>query len=314
MTQNFPRIVRDGSMHAIAVNADERNVHLLGLFGGQMYTEQQHDAATFGRTWFDVDEFNHMGGRLPTVEYFINALASSRLPIDKKALALLRHMKEQHMAHVVYVTTNGDLAAEPSEASIAVDAQRPIQDAVDELTAKLSERALARFVTAALKLTDELDRLKKSNAKTPQRIEEALRAVLPQRNDMRVADAADKALAVKGANVDGDKPQRKPPIKITKPKAEPQAAPKPKADDKPKDDTTKAPRTRTTGPSVKRIVYDYLAAGKRGTIEELMALCPAGITLSSVRTALSDIKNPKYAPDGKALKVVVNDGVYSIEK
>ena len=62
--------------------------------------------------------------------------------------------------------------------------------------------------------------------------------------------------------------------------------------------TTPAKTTKTTPAKIraKRFVHTHLSAGDKATVEQLVKL--SGSTEGSIRTALTDLKNPKYAIDG----------------
>jgi hypothetical protein len=68
-----------------------------------------------------------------------------------------------------------------------------------------------------------------------------------------------------------------------------------------------------SAPGARTKLYTHLANGGRGTFEQLIKAC--GGSEGSVRTALTDFKNPKYAPGGQVLAIVKDeDGVYGVGK
>jgi hypothetical protein len=75
-----------------------------------------------------------------------------------------------------------------------------------------------------------------------------------------------------------------------------------------------AKKASTRKPGVKHAVHAILSEGKRVTLAQLVKM--TGGTDVSIKTALSDLKNPKYGIGGKALNVIKdpNNGEYFVSK
>jgi flagellar biosynthesis GTPase FlhF len=338
-TQQYPRIVRHGASHAIAVNADADNVNIICLDSDKaVYTARREALATFKRVWNDVDDVNKISVKTPTVARYLRAIANSKLAIDASAFALINVLKEQRMAYTIHVTKSGLIVPTQQADTVELDAANGIEACAALLEKHLSVRAMAAFASNVLKLEKALVRMNKGD----KRIQDAVKAALANnvRDDSNeIADAAqaasakqqqaqaersdvsddakaDKALAKAAAKLQAQAAKQARNEAQAQAKAERQQADR-EARRAPTNNgnSDKPKRASTRGPGTKQIVYDFLVKGGKATFEQLMAMCPAGITASTLRTALTDTKNPKYAPNHEALIINVSDkGVFTAKK
>jgi hypothetical protein len=148
-----------------------------------------------------------------------------------------------------------------------------------------SERAIAAFVSRALSVS--VSRIKKDDT----RIDDAVRATLHER---ALIVAALDAVTLKSDDTQSTS---------TSTSA--------------RKSTSKSTSTKTSksanGGSVKQRIHDYLCSHKRATLDAFVKMFDASV--SNVRTALSDLKNPKYAIGGKAIAIEKNEqGEYMLAK
>lgn len=272
--KKYPRVVRQGTLYAVAVGERKDTVTLLGLFGVPVYDVRTMSVEAVQKAWDDAEVSDYVGRVRPTVEHFLRVLARSDIRVTTAALAAIDQLKEDLMPKHVYVSPKGDVTPEKTEGAVLLDATT-----TPEALKHLSERALAHFVSVALKLKKELHRIKHDD----KRVADALHAATPARDDTTTAHEAAVAASKKASGATttvtgGDGAKRAPDRRL----------------------------------GVKRVLWDHFKGGGKGTLKELCKL--TGGTEVSVRTALSDIRNPKYAPEGKALKVERDDNdVYSLK-
>jgi hypothetical protein len=182
----------------------------------------------------------------------------------------------------IHISKKGEVVAEATDATQTLLLSDTIDENVAALAAFLGERGCAAFVTLALKLPKPLARVKADDP----RLVESFNVVTKETGGIVAA-----AKKVKSKNTDGAS------AKATDAKGEKKSAKK----------SSDAPKKV----GVKRLLHDFLSSGKKGTLEELATKFSA--TVANVRTAMTDLKNPKYAIDKKPLKIVKNDkGVYSV--
>lgn len=183
----------------------------------------------------------------------------------------------------IHINKKGEVVAEATDATQTCLLSDTIDENVALLAAFLGERGCAAFVTSALKLPKPLARVKADDS----RLVEAFNVITKETGGIVAAAKKVKAKSTNGAS----------------------AATEAKG-------ATKSTRKASDAPKkvgVKRLLHDFLAAGKKGTLEEFAERFSA--TVANVRTAITDLKNPKYAIDKKPLKIVKSDkGVYSVAK
>jgi FKBP-type peptidyl-prolyl cis-trans isomerase len=176
----------------------------------------------------------------------------------------------------LYISDKGNISTMPKSEAYALHLSD--EDCAAALTKHLSEAALAVFVSDALKLAKPLARL--------------------QKTDKRIAQAV-QALCKEHA-------ETQEPAKVAAKKAATKKAPK----------STTAPAKKPEKEhkvGAKRMIYDLLKAGKKHTLEQFAKI--TGSSESNCRTAITDLKNPKYAVNKDPLKVAHNkQGVYALMK
>lgn len=267
----------DSTRFALVIAANADSVTMV-QYTGAAYDIVRMLPAQFAREYTPEDGQTFVGKKAPTVERFLEVLAATSIDITDAARAALKELTMQ--STIIAVNRNGNVEDAATPKSILLDMTRPLHELDDLIVAKLGERSLAVFVSSVLKLEKPLTRVKKEN----KLIRDALVALTKQKSPLI---AAAKTMTEK----------KKTPRTTTAPA---------KTSGKKGGD---APRT----PGAKRQIHDLLVSGGKGTLAEIAA--KVGATETTSRTALTDLKNPKYAIDGKPLKIVKNEkGVYSLAK
>ena len=275
-TLSLPCVVLyEKTRYALAYRSDARHVYIVKNVDG-VYTSERTSHDAFDNTFTVCSEQCATGKTAPTVRHFVDVVNASPCCVTEEVYSIL---KEITMS--TFVTKAGKVVVGNDVANAAIeltkDDTKDLKTAAEQVFGALSQRALAVFVTDALKLPKPLNRVKKGD----QRVEAAIKAAL---------DTAPAAVT------------KKPEPRLVQP-----SKPKTKAAGKADGEVKK---TR----SVKARIAEMFSKPKfTATLEELVK--ELGSIESTITTAISDCKNPKYAPGGVALNIKKNEeGAYHIPK
>jgi hypothetical protein len=308
--------------------------------------------ALFLRTWSELDPTRPVyRGNLPTVDRWLAVIHASPLTLTEPAFFAIKEITSMTAPIIVNVAEDGTIIANDSDAAPAfrLHDTDTMEFRVKVLTTKLTKaRDLARFVSSAtgtkvllVKASDEQRLVAAVEAAFASAATARADAVVPLDELPESPDDGGSRTNDVAAAGQEDTPSTEP---VTQP-AQGEAhmsktTSKRSKSDKPSNNAgaataateklaarvkgaakkaaapAKAPAKKAAaparGPGVKQRLHDAHKAGQKGTLEQWCKRLDANE--SSVRTAMTDLKNPKYAIDGKALKIEKDDnGVYALK-
>jgi hypothetical protein len=274
----YPCIAQfDKTRFALAIKEVGSKVVLVTHADG-VYHCQRVDASEFKRRFTVCSETWTLGKVAPTVEVYLKVLRQSSCEITQEAHDLIKEMTMK--AKQVFVTRKGAVVTAMPEDSDALQFDtsdlKDLTAASKQLEEFVSARNRGVFVAKVLGLPNTPSKLKNGD----KRIGKAIEVMLSQ-GAGQAAEAVGKPRLVK-------------PGSVKKSVAKGNGAGK-----------EKVKRV-----SVKQQLYDFFREGGKGSLATLTKRFES--TEVSVRTAISDIRNEKYAPEGKPLNVKRDKEVYGV--